>query len=118
MASLSRLRYIHGDQVKAGDVNLSRLPLSIGSEQEPIGELDGLLIDLDARRVRYLVVEAAHTGQKHLLPLDATSLDTDSRVLERVSTEDLASAQPFDPATVDHYDDDAFMALLFRPNAA
>jgi hypothetical protein len=118
VASLRGLRYVQGDQVNAGGVNLRGMPLAMEHEREPIGELDGLLIDLDARRVRYLVVEAAHTGQKHLLPIDATTLDADGHVLGRVSADDLASAQPFDPSSVGHYDDDAFMKLLFRPHAA
>ncbi len=118
MTSLRGLRYIHGDQVNAGGINLTRLPLAAEGATEPIGELDGLLIDLNARRVRYLVVEAVHSGEKHLLPLDATALDPESRVLERVTSDDLASAQPFDPSSVDHYDDDALMTLLFHRTAA
>ena len=118
MTGFRRLRYVEGDQVKAAGIKLNGLPLALEGEEKPIGELEGLVIDLATRRVRFLVVAAAGTGRKHLLPLDATSLDASGRSLERVSAEDIETWEPFDASAFARYDDDAMMSLLFGQSAA
>ena len=112
------LRYIRSDQVVAGGVALQGLPLASADRERPIGELDGLVIDLAERRVRYLVVKDATTRGKHLLPLDATSLNQAEQALERVSSDDEHTWEPFDPGAFKTYDDEAMRALLFGPTAA
>lgn len=107
-----------GDQVKAGGLNLHNLPLAIAGREKPIGELDGLVIDLATRRVSYLVVRHAETRRKHLLPLDATTVDLREHTLERLSSEDLRQCEPFDPSAFARYDDEALMALMFDHHAA
>jgi hypothetical protein len=109
---------VKADQVKAAGLNLDGLPVAVEGKREPVGELDGLLIDLSERRVRYLVVEASHTHRRHLLPLDATALDVREGHLERVSADDAAEWPVFDPSAVQQYDDDAMMSLMFGSPAA
>jgi hypothetical protein len=113
-----RLRYVKGEQVKAGGIDLNGLPLAVEGEDSPVGEFDGLVIDLATARVKYLVVAASDSDRKHLLPLDATSLDARGHMLERVSSEDLAAWKPFDASAFERYDDDAMMSLLFGRSAA
>jgi hypothetical protein len=110
--------YVKGEQVKAGGMNLQGAPLAIQGSERPIGELDGLVIDLATRRVSYLVVRNAETQKKHLLPLDATAVDLHEHTLERVGSEDLRQCEPFDPAAFARYDDEALMSLLFDHTAA
>lgn len=115
--NLRRLRYISGNQVEAGGVKLQRLPLAAEGD-EPMGELEGVLVDLADRRVRYLVVQATDTGRKCLLPIDGTCVHPSSRALERVSAENLDACEPFDASAVQCVDDDAIMSLLFDRSAA
>lgn len=113
-----RLRYVKAEQVHAGGMSLEGLPLAVEGKQEPIGALDGLLIDLADRRVRYLVVETGATRRRHVLPLDATAVDLQEGTLERVSSNGADGWEPFDPSTIEHYDDDAMVALMFGAPAA
>jgi hypothetical protein len=118
MTGFRRLRYVKADQVNAGGISLNGLPLALEGAPHPVGQLDGLVIDLSDRRVRYLVVEALRTRRKHLLPLDATAVDLREQMLERVSSEHSGEWQPFDPSAFQRYDDDAMMALMFGHSAA
>lgn len=117
-----RFHYVNGDRVKVGSIDLLGLPLAAQGEHEPIGRLDGLLIDVVARRVHYLVVRVAATGRRALLPLDATSIDARGRMLTRVSS-DIYPYDAFDASAFPRYDDDAVISLLFgqpsaRPSAS
>ena len=118
MTSSRRLRYVNAAQVNAGGINLEGLPLAVEGEQNPVGEVKGLVIDLSERRVRYLVVQPLRSRRRHLLPLDATAVDLRERTLERVSPEDINRCARFDPSEFDRYDDDAMMALMFGYSAA
>jgi hypothetical protein len=80
--------------------------------KEPIGKLDGLLIDVAARQVHYLVVEAVPGGRRQLLPLDATCLDMHGPMLARVGS-DPHPWDSFDPSRFPPYDDTAVLSLLF-----
>jgi hypothetical protein len=97
---------------------LQHLPLAAEGEQEPLGEVQGVIIDISTRRVRYFVVEAHTTGQKCLVSLDATCVDKASGALERVGGELDESHEPFDASRVGRFDDDAVLSLLFGRHAA
>jgi hypothetical protein len=117
MATSRSLRYVESAQVKAANgVELSRAPLSLEGAPRPIGELDGLLIDLGERRVRYFVVQTP-TG-KRLLPPDETCVNRDTRTLYLLQGPEPDEWEPFDASDVEDYDDEAFMSLLFGPAAA
>lgn len=112
VTSSRQLSYVKGDHVKAGGINLKGLPLAVDGADRPVGELDGLVIDLSRRSVEYLVVSTSGNPRKHLLPLDATSIDAQQRVL-RVRPENIGEWQPFDASAFAHYDDEAMMSLMF-----
>ena len=114
----NRFRYLTSDEAIVGNMPLRRVPVTLEENAEPVGELDGLLIDVVDRRVEYLIVEAARTGRKHVVPLDGTSLDPEEKVLERVSAEPIESCELFDASKYARYDDDALMSLLFGRRAA
>lgn len=104
-------------QVKAANgVELRRAPLSLEGEPRPIGELDGLLIDLGERRVRYLVVQTP--AGKRLLPPDQTCVNPTTRTLLLLQRPEPDVWEPFNPSDVEDYDDEAVMSLLFGPTAA
>jgi hypothetical protein len=104
-------------QVKAANgVELRRAPLSLEGEPRPIGELDGLLIDLGERRVRYFVVQTP--AGKRLLTPDRTCVNPHTRTLNLLERPKADDWEPFDASEVGEYDDEAVMALLFGSTAA
>lgn len=118
MTSFNRLRFVPGNRVEAGGVAFQRLPLSIDGEQQPVGEIDGVIIDLRTRRVSHLVVKENDTGRKCLVPLDSTCLDPASRGLARIGGETENLGESFDASNVGSFDDDAVVSLLFGKTAA
>lgn len=115
MKRVSHLRYMRGDQVHAGELNMERLPLKEDVLDLEVGSVDGALIDIVHRRVAYLVADTWHG--RRLIPFEGVWIDQDEPSLH------LVAAQPeqwerFDPSSVDAYDDEAVMELLFHSPAA
>lgn len=118
MTSFKTLRFVPGNRVEAAGIALQRLPLSVDGEEQPVGEIDGVIIDLPARRVSHLVVKANATGRQCLVPLDGTCLDPSSRGLARIGGENESLGESFDASNVGSFDDDAVVSLLFGKTAA
>jgi len=81
-SAASPLRYVDAHHVQSGGAFLDRL--DVREEAGPrIGRLDGVIVDLEARRVRYFVV---HSGtwlapQCQTFPFSSARLDRINRVL-------------------------------------
>jgi len=86
------------------------------SDDEPIGEVEELIVDLDAARVRYLDIELDRTAtgldrSRHVLvPIDRARLDTDHKhvVLTGATRATLTSLPEFDGRRFDVPDERAF----------
>jgi PRC-barrel domain len=80
--AVSQLRYIDAQHTQSGGACLDRLDVREEAGQ-PIGRLDGLIVDVQARRVRYFVVHSG-TGlasQWRILPFVSARFDRDNWVL-------------------------------------
>ena len=74
----------------------------VDMQGEKIGHVDGLMIDADDRKVRFLEVAAGGflgLGEKtFLVPVDAISQITDNKVVVSRTREHIAGAPAYDPA--------------------
>jgi hypothetical protein len=90
-------------------------------ENERIGRLDGIIIDPEERRARYLVVDEDRFLRHHryVLPLVATQIDAEQRALRvDVDKDDLTDADEFDASAFPPFSDEDLMTALFaRPSA-
>jgi hypothetical protein len=114
---VSGLRYVDALHVQSGGACLDRLDVREEAGQR-IGRLDGLLVDVEAQRVRYLVVRSGTWLARHwhLLPFFSARLDMNHRTL-RVDF-DRALAVPFstlDRDALPTFADDDQAAALFKP---
>jgi len=77
----SRLHYVDGHHVQGGGACLDRVDIREETGHR-IGSLDGVIVDVEAGRVRYLVV---HSGNGEtpwqVLPFVSARLDRDHRAL-------------------------------------
>jgi ferritin-like metal-binding protein YciE len=94
LPSVGRLKFVPLDQVsRAGHRDV----LAIRNEaDEPLGDLDGLVVDGDSGDARYIVV---HTGgilgrRRYLLPVTMVRSDEDARVLRVDLDERIAARYP------------------------
>jgi hypothetical protein len=93
-SAVSRLRYVDAHHVQGGGACLDRLDVREEAGQR-IGRLDGLIVDVEAQRVRYFVVQSGTwlAPQWQVLPFFSARLDRNNRAL-RVDF-DRALAAPF-----------------------
>ena len=80
--AVPQLRYIDAHHAQSGGARLDHLDVREEAGQ-PIGRLDGVIVDVKARRVRYLVVHSG-TGlasQWQILPFVSARFDRDNWVL-------------------------------------
>jgi hypothetical protein len=108
-------RYVACDHLRAQGVDLCRKPIAVGTETCRFGELDGIVIDVESRRVHYLVVETRE-GARQMLPLDVTCLGSDGTLV--ISAQGVDASEPFEPSAFGGYDDDSLLTLLFASHAA
>ena len=112
------LRYLDAGHVEHPTGTLEGL--SVCTEQnEPIGCLDGVLIEPSTRRVRYFVVETArrarHEQERCVFPADGPIvLDLGGRTLRVGGSVDM---EPL-PAAMQPFSDEDVMTALFRSSAA
>jgi sporulation protein YlmC with PRC-barrel domain len=77
----SRLHYVDGHHVQSGGACLDRVDVREETGQR-IGSLDGVIVDVEAGRVRYLVVHSGSgTAPWQALPFVSARLDRDHRAL-------------------------------------
>lgn len=114
MTGSDALRYIRGDQVRAGELNLERMPLKADCANSTLGRVAGALIDIAKRRVAYLLIETWH-GER-LIPFHDMCIDWDEPSVRLIGQPQ--QWERFDRASVHPYDDEALIELLFRSPAA
>lgn len=93
-SAVSRLRYVDAHHVQSDGACLDRLDVREEAGQR-IGRLDGVIVDVEAGRVRYFVVHSA-SGRAHrwqILPFFSARIDRNNRAL-RIDF-DRALAAPF-----------------------
>lgn len=85
-------------------------------EDGRIGRLDGIVIEPEARRVRYLVIEAGRMFRRHryLLPFRDMRVDVQRHAFcMDAQKSDLASCEEYEPQAFRPFSDDDLMAALF-----
>ena len=94
-AYAARLRYLDADDVDDAVVDYDGLDV-YGTDGEKIGDVDGFIIDPDARRVNYVVVDSGgwFTSRRLLLPIGHASLSADRRALQADVTRETLRGLP------------------------
>jgi hypothetical protein len=93
-----RLRYVPAGAVDSALVNFMQLPVET-SDRRPLGRIAGLVIDLVARRLRYLVIETSRWAGRAswLVPFSTATIDADRRALRLLADPSLDKCAKFDP---------------------
>ena len=110
----SRLCYLSADHLEGPLPTFDRLDLRT-FEDEPIGRLDGIIIDRPAKRMRYFVVDTGD-GAHHrvLLPLCPTRLDAKTHTLcVDVKESELERCEAFDPRAFRTLSDEDLRKVVF-----
>lgn len=78
----ARMRYLSASQVDDPAVNYDGLDV-VGPDEKKLGDLDGFVVDADAGRVYYVVIDTAgwFRTKQLLLPIGHARLDSDRRLL-------------------------------------
>lgn len=116
----STLRYIAADHVDTPAGRLDGTVLMTPSE-EPVGTLDGMIIDPIARHVRYFVVRSRNwlKTRLQLVPAAPARLDSEHKTLHvDINAEDLPQLREIRSDTFPRYSDDDLIAALFPAHAA
>jgi uncharacterized protein YrrD len=90
-------------------------------DDEKLGELDGVLIEPSARRVRYFVVKSSGWFKKgrYLVPVeDLARVDCDQQVLRIETPASELPRQAFTPDAVRPFTDEDVVTVMFAPTAA
>ncbi|CAN5707623.1 hypothetical protein BH24ACI4_BH24ACI4_07260 [soil metagenome] len=90
-----RLRYLDADHVDDTVVNFDGLNV-YGSDDEKIGDVEGFIIDAEAKRVNYIVIDAGgwFTSRQLLLPIGHATLSPDRDSLRTDVTRDTLRRLP------------------------
>ena len=89
--------------------------------EEPVGTLDGMIIDPIARHVRYFVVRSRNwlKTRLQLVPAAPARLDSEHKTLHvDINAEDLPQLREIRSDTFPRYSDDDLIAALFPAHAA
>ena len=104
----ARLRYLPADEVDNSDINFSKLDVR-GPDDSRLGEVDGFIVDADAGRVYYTVVDSGgwFTSRRLLLPVGHATIDRGARALRvDVSKDALMRYPEFDADRFEAFSDD------------
>jgi PRC-barrel domain len=98
----ARMRYLDADDVDDAVVDYDGLDV-YGRDGQKLGNVDGFIIDADARRVNYVVMDSGgwFTSKRLLLPVGHATLAGDRRSLQVDLSRDALSRFP-------EYDEDRF----------
>jgi PRC-barrel domain len=116
----STLRYIAAEHVDTPTGRLDGTVL-ISPSDEPVGTLDGMIIDPIERHVRYYVVRSRNwlKTRLHLVPATPARLDSEHKTLHvDINADDLPQLREIRPDTFERYSDDDLIAALFPAHAA
>jgi hypothetical protein len=107
------LRYLDAQHVEHRGGNLGGVTIR-DMHDEPLGQLDGVLLDPSTRRVRYFVVErrARLTARRYLLTADTPATYDSSQCMLRFHAEADATER-FDARTIPAFSDDDLLTALF-----
>jgi hypothetical protein len=115
MAEAQDLRYVDAAHVNGDGVCLSGLRIESEAERK-LGELNGLIVEPGARRLRYFVVDAGEA--RYLMPFDIICFDPQHRALRVMAEPDTHSWQEFDPDAYGEFGDEDLISALFAHPAA
>ena len=104
----ARLRYLAADQVDDAVVSFHGLDV-VGPDNGKLGDLDGFIIDAEAGRVYYAVVDTAgwFRTKQLLLPIGHAALDPDGRSLRVDVNKDQLNRYPeFEESRFREFSDD------------
>lgn len=90
-------------------------------DDEKLGDIDGVLIEPSARRVRYFVVKPSGwlPRGRYLVPIDnVASVERDRNVLRIESAADELPRETFKPNAVRPFNDEDVVTVMFAPTAA
>jgi hypothetical protein len=109
----SRLRYLDAGDVDDAVVNYDGLNV-YGPDGHKIGDVDGFIIDADARRVNYVVVDSGgwFASRRLLIPIGHASLGADRKSLQTDVTRDALRRLPeYDPDRFRQFTDEELRAF-------
>ena len=93
--------------------------MTVRSATGTLGQLQGLVVDPLARRLRYLVVKTSGLfGRTTLLELSAVRLDREAHEIELLDDDAIRRSQPFQPELFPAFSDDDLLAALFVRRSA
>jgi len=111
----SRLSYLDAESVR-GPFPTCRDVSVRNDEDGDLGRLDGIVVDAEARRVRYLVVAAGGTfsRRRYLLPFSPTRVDASRHALcVDAHKTDLVRCERFEPRAFHRFSDEDLIDALF-----
>jgi hypothetical protein len=103
----ARMRYLDAADVNTAGMDVTFDGLRVeGPDRQDIGSVDGFIVDSDARRVTYVVVDSGgwFTSRRLLLPIGHASLSPDRRAIQTDVTRDALRRLP-------EFDSDRFRAF-------
>ena len=125
MEPIEPLKYLDAGHVDTPAGRLEGAVL-VSPTHEPVGTLDGVLIDPRQRKVRYYVVQSRYveegrgriSSRHYLLPLTATRLDRDRRTLEvDLEADEIERLDEVHLDRLPQFDEGDLMTALFAANA-
>ena len=90
-------------------------------DDEKLGDIDGVLIEPSARRIRYFVLKSPgwFRSGRYLLPVeDAARLESDHHVLRIEACASDVPREAFAPDAVRPFTDEDVVTVMFAPTAA
>lgn len=101
----ARLRYLDAEDIDAAVVDYDGLKV-VGRDGHRLGNVDGFIIDAEARRVNYVVVDSGgwFASRRLLLPIGHATLGDDRKSLQVDVSRDALRRFP-------EFDEDAFRAF-------
>jgi hypothetical protein len=116
----SELSYLDASKVTSPAGTLAELDV-LSAEGRPLGNIEGVVIDAAARRVRYLAVRSSgwFGGRRYVVPADQLGQIEGERKALRLRVDLRREAVPgLDAAALREFSDDDLLAALFPSRAA
>jgi hypothetical protein len=111
----ARLSYLEAESVRGPFPTCK--DVSVWNEEDGnLGQLDGVVVDAEARQVRYLVVAAGgiFSRRRYLLPFTPTRVDANRHALcVDAHKRDLVRCEKFESRAFHRFSDDDLLSALF-----
>ena len=111
----ARLSYLDAESVRGPFPTCKHVSVW-NDEDGNLGQLDGIVVDAEARQVRYLVVAAGGTfsRRRYLLPFSPMRVDANRHALcVDANKMDLVRCEKFEPRAFHRFSDDDLLSALF-----